>query len=246
MRQSDPCGCFPTGRHYPGIAHLLKVRAQGTAVEQDASGPWLDYPIALIDTETTGRDATTGRIVEIGIAMGQRGEMRTKGWLINPGCPIPKESTAVHGITDADVEGKPSFAEVIPEIIAFVGTAIPAAYNATFDRAFVFAEIDRAGARPDPAPPWMRREVDWIDPLILARELYKHEERRGLSDMTSLLGIELAHAHRAAADAEAALRVLYVFAKDPRIPRAYGALVQEQRRLARIQDEARRSWRKPS
>ena len=44
--------------------------------------------------------------------------------------------------------------------------------------------------------------------------------------------------------AEAALRVLYAFAKDPRVPRAYGSLVQEQRRLARAQEDARRLWRR--
>jgi DNA polymerase-3 subunit epsilon len=246
MRQADPCGCFPTGRHYPGIAHLLRVRAQGTATEHDAGGSWVDYPVAFIDTETTGRDAAADRVIEVGIVVGCGGETKSKGWLINPGRPIPQESTAVHGITDADVEGKPLFADVAPEIIAFVGHAIPAAYNAAFDRAFLLAELERADIRPDPSPPWIRREVDWIDPLILARELYKREERRGLADMAALLGIELTQAHRATADAEAALRVLYAFAKDPRVPRAYGALIQEQRRLGRLQDDARRLWRKPS
>ena len=27
-RAVDPCGCFPTGRHYPGIAHLIKVQSE--------------------------------------------------------------------------------------------------------------------------------------------------------------------------------------------------------------------------
>ena len=39
---------------------------------------------------------------------------------------------------------------------------------------------------------------------------------------------------------------LYTFAKDPRVPRAYGGLIQEQRRLLRQQDEARKLWRKPN
>ena len=46
--------------------------------------------------------------------------------------------------------------------------------------------------------------------------------------------------------AAAALQVLYALAKDPRVPRAYGSLIQEQRRLVRIQDDVRRLWRKPS
>ena len=121
-----------------------------------------------------------------------------------------------------------------------------AAYNAAFDRGFVLRELERAGVRPSTPPPAMRRDVDWIDPLAFARELYKHEESRALGDMAARLGIELERAHRATDDAEAALKILYTFAKDPRVPRAYGGLIQEQRRLLRQQDEARKLWRKPS
>lgn len=247
MKLADPCGCFPTGRHYPGIAHLLKVRAVGVASELDASGPWVDHPIALIDTETTGRDPNADRLIEVGIVIGVGGEVtRRESWLINPGRPIPKEVSAIHGIKDADVADKPPFAEVVHEIIACLAGTIPAAYNAQFDRNFLFAEIDRAGVRPADPPPAIRREVDWIDPLAFARELYKEEQSRALGDMAARLGIELVRAHRATDDAEAALRILYTFAKDPRVPRAYGGLIQEQRRLTRQQDEARKFWRKPS
>jgi DNA polymerase-3 subunit epsilon len=121
---------------------------------------------------------------------------------------------------------------------------VPAAYNATFDKSFLLAELDRAGVRPDKPPPGLRREVEWLDPLTFARELYKDEESRALGEMATRLGIQIEKAHRATDDAEAALRVLYAFAKDPRVPKGYGAIVQEQRRLGRQQDEARRMWRK--
>ena len=247
MKLADPCGCFPTGRHYPGIAHLIKVRAVGVASELEAGGDWVDCPIAFIDLETTGRDAALDRIVEIGVVLGVRGEILERhSWLVNPGRPIPPEVTAVHGIKDEDVADKPSFAEVIGEILGKLGGAIPAAYNANFDRAFLFAELDRAAVRPAEPPPAVRREVDWVDPLTFARELYKHEESRALGEMATRLGIELTRAHRATDDAEAALRVLYAIAKDARVPRAYGGLIQEQRRLNRLQEEARRLWRKPN
>lgn len=245
MKVLDPCGCFPTGRHYPGIAHLLKVRAVGVASELDAGAPWVDHPIAFLDVETTGTDSTKDRIIEIGIVLGKNGEVVARhGWLIHPGMPIPAESTAIHGIKDEDVAGKPSFAELAPEILALLAGAIPAAYNAQFDRGFLLAELERAGVRPDAPPPAMRREVDWIDPLAFARELYKHEDSRALGEMAARLGIALEKAHRATDDAEAALRVLYALGQDSRVPRAYGGLIQEQRRLARQQEEARRLWRR--
>jgi DNA polymerase III subunit epsilon len=247
MRLADACGCFPTGRHYPGIAHLIKVRAVGVASEMEATGAWIDFPIAFIDTETTGRDAQIDRLVEVGIVIGRGGIIvERKSWLINPGVPIPAETTAIHGIKDEDVADKPSFGEVALEILAALGEAIPAAYNAAFDRGFLLAELERAGIRPDEPPPAARRTVDWIDPLTFARELYKHEDSRALGEMAQRLGISLVNAHRATDDAEAALQVLYAFAKDPRVPRAYAGLIQEQRRLVRLQDEARKLWRRPN
>ena len=61
--------------------------------------------------------------------------------------------------------------------------------------------------------------------------------------MATRLGIKLENAHRAEDDAEAALRVLSTLGRDARIPRAYGAMVQEQRRLSQKQADARRMWR---
>jgi len=223
------------------------VRAVGIASEFEGSGDWVDYPIAFIDTETTGRDSAADRLVEVGVVLGHKGQVtERRSWLINPGRPIPKETSAIHGITDDQVANEKSFAEVAGEIVEVLRGAIPAAYNAAFDRGFLLAELERAGVRPTDAPPAMRREVDWIDPLTFARELYKDQQSRSLGDMAARLGIEMVRAHRATDDAEAALQVLYTFAKDPRVPRAYGGLVQEQRRLLRQQDEARKLWRKPS
>jgi DNA polymerase-3 subunit epsilon len=247
MKVADPCGCFPSGKHYPGIAHLLKVRAVGVASELDAGAPWVDQPIAFLDVETTGKNSQMDRLVEVAVVIGRGGDVVARhSWLIHPGRPIPAESTAVHGIKDEDVAGKPAFGAVAHEILDALSGAIPAAYNAVFDRGFLLAELERAQVFPENPPPAMRREVDWIDPLTFARELYKHEDSRALSDMAALLGIQLVNAHRATDDAEAALRVLYALAKDSRVPKAYGSFIQEQRRLLRIQDEARSRWRRPS
>jgi DNA polymerase-3 subunit epsilon len=246
MRVVETCGCFPTGRHYPGIAHLLQVQAVGVAREFPADAAWIDYPIAFIDTETTGIDARSERVIEVAIVIGKGGEvLERRSWLVNPGIPIPKASTDVHGITDADVADKPPFAAIVPELLeAFEGT-LAAAYNAAFDRGFVFAELERAGLALASRPPALRDDVDWLDPLVFARELWKGQgESRALGAVAARLGVALERAHRATDDAEAALRVLYAMSRDPRVPRTYGGLVQEQRRLERSQREAQSFWRK--
>ncbi|MBK7583110.1 MAG: 3'-5' exonuclease [Myxococcales bacterium] len=241
---ADGGGCFPTGRHYPGIAHLLRAVAVGVAEEL---GPELaidDLPLVALDTETTGRDASVDRIVEIACVQFRGGLVtERRSWLVNPGRPIPKEAFDVHGISDDDVRDKPSFAEVAAEVVAALQGAVPVAYNAEFDRAFLLAELERAGAPSGQLPPACRRGVDWIDPLVWARELQKFEKGKSLGDVTGRLGIEMANAHRATDDAEAAVRVLAAFLSNPRVPKTYAAFVQEQRRLARIFEEERARWK---
>jgi DNA polymerase-3 subunit epsilon len=249
----EACGCFPTGNHYPGIAHLLRAVQRGLVEELAADLPWIDLPIALIDVETTGRDASIDRVVELGIAVGRHGDVIARyNWLINPGMPIPAEAQSVHGIGDTDVKDAPRFEAVAHEISAALSGCIPAAYNAAFDRAFLMNEFGRAGAGTGPEQdgggakcPALRREVEWVDPLVWAREIQREERSKALGEVAARLGVKLEKAHRASDDAEAALRVLYHLATDARIPRVHGAFVQEQRRLAQIHADERRRW-KPS
>lgn len=140
----------------------------------------------------------------------------------------------------------PPFEVVAREIAAALAGCVPAAYNAAFDRVFLGNEIARAAVMTGPLPPALQKGVDWIDPLVWARELQSEEKSRALGEVASRLGITLENAHRASDDAEAALRVMFALAVDARIPRTYGALVQEQRRLALDQaDERRLRWRTP-
>jgi DNA polymerase III subunit epsilon len=203
--------------------------------------PWHDIPIALIDVETTGREASQDRVIELGIAVGLRGEVIARhNWLINPGMPISEEARAIHGISNDDVRDAPAFSKIAAEISKAMAGAIPAAYNAPFDKAFVLSEFARAGA---PLGANLARSVEWFDPLIWARELLSDQKSRALGEVCNRLGIKLENAHRASDDAEAALHVLYNFARDTRVPRSYGAFLQEQRRLGLLQSDERRHWR---
>ena len=65
----------------------------------------LTRPLFVLDTETTGTDPRTDRIVELGFqrwtAEGVTKEYRT---LVNPGVSIPASATKVHGITDDNMQ----------------------------------------------------------------------------------------------------------------------------------------------
>jgi DNA polymerase III subunit epsilon len=244
MKAALDLGCFPSGRHYPGIAHLLRVVAAGLAEEFVTTTPVDELEIVSIDTETTGRDAATDRIIEVAAVIWQHGAVVGRhAWLVNPGCPIPAEVTGIHGIDDQAVKDSPSFAEIAPELAAVLAGRVPLAYNAEFDQSFIAEEYARARIELGQAPPALRRGVEWLDPLVWARELQKYEKSKALGEVCARLGIELTNAHRATDDAEASMQVLAAFLKDARVPKTYGAFIQEQRRLARIQAEERARWR---
>lgn len=238
-------GCFRTGLHYPGIAHLLRVQVAGLAEEWASDFPVLEGRWAVIDTETTGRDPLADRIVEIGVSFFEGGQpVGEFGSLIDPERPIPAEVTAVHGITDADVQGKPTFGALFEELRSALGGALPVAYNAEFDKGFLLAEVGRLQLEGEVTmPPSLRPSVTWIDPLTWAREIQKTEKSRALGDVCERLGIPLENAHRATHDAKAAGQVMSVFLRDSRVPSAYGAFIREQGRLEKMAAFERARWR---
>jgi DNA polymerase-3 subunit epsilon len=246
----NTCGCFPTGLAYPGIAELL-LRAPavmvGLAEEFDANGAFTSLPLAVIDTETTGRDPVRGdRVIEIAVVHVDNGEVTGRhALLVDPGVPIPKESTAVHGIRDEDVRGKPAWAAVAREVQALMAGRVPVAYNAGFDRAFIFAEMRRAGISPgtDRAlPPALRTNVDWVDPLLWARHAQPGAKGFKLAEVAARLNIALVQAHRATDDAEAAGQVLLALLAKEGL--SYREVVQKQRSHANAWDSARANWRR--
>ena len=247
--RADVCGCFPTGRHYPGIADLIADAIQnveGLCHEFEPGSSWGDIPVVVIDFETTGRDAETDRVIEIGLVTFERGRVsQRESLLVNPGIPVPEESRAVHGITDEELAGAPDFATVMPRVLDLLQGKLPVAYNAPFDRGFLLAELRRAapqGMTPADMPPAARDEVIWVDPLVWAREILKELQSRRLGDVTKHLSIPLEQAHRAAGDAEATGRVLLALA--PQMPRVYGELIRLQKRYAAFQDAELAAWKR--
>ncbi|MDY4528546.1 MAG: 3'-5' exonuclease, partial [Parabacteroides sp.] len=65
-------------------------------------------PIVFFDLETTGINISKDRIVEVSILkVSPNGKEESKTWRVNPEMHIPEESTAIHGITDEDVQACP-------------------------------------------------------------------------------------------------------------------------------------------
>ncbi len=246
--QVEICGCFPTGRHYPGIAdRLAKARVAlpvaGLATGFEPETVWAEASFAVIDFETTGLDPTTDRVLEMGVVCFDEGVMTSsQNWLIHPTIPVPPEASAVHGITDEMLAGQPRFEQIWPEIRSCLEGRLPVAYNAGFDKRFLLAELERMGETTwgDELPPVMQAEVEWVDPLVWVRELFPDRSAK-LGEICQHLGIPLDEAHRAANDAEATGKVL--LAMTDRMPATYGELIRVQVRYAAQQDVDLAIWR---
>jgi DNA polymerase-3 subunit epsilon len=111
----------------------------------------LTRPLAFIDLETTGINIGNDRIIEIAIIkVMPDGTTISKVKRLNPGMPIPAESTEVHGIRDEDVKDCPTFREVANELRQFLDHCDLAGYNSNrFDIPLLAEEFLRAGQQLD-------------------------------------------------------------------------------------------------
>lgn len=158
-------------------------------------------PLAFIDLETTGIKVATDRIVEICILRVQPDNTtEIKTMRINPEMEIPWESTAIHGITNADVKDSPTFKQVAPELARFLDHCDLAGYNSNhFDIPLLVEEF-------------LRVEVDFDlkgRRLLDVQNIFHKMEPRNLSAAYQFYcNKELINAHSAEADTVATYEIL--------------------------------------
>lgn len=161
----------------------------------------LDRPLVVFDTETTGVNPRTDRIVEIACVKIHPDGHR-EDWVrrLNPGMPIPAASSAIHGIRDEDVQGLPTFRDVAAELAGFLDGCDLGGYNiAGFDLPALRIEFLRAGIVFDVSG---RRLVD------AQRIFFVREPRHLAAAARFYCQSDHQGAHGALADAEMTLRVL--------------------------------------
>lgn len=173
---------------------------------------WLHGPLCGADTETTGVNVESDRIVTACIGKAdQPGAWRSTTELVNPGVPIPPEASAVHGITDEraahgihpvkalawiDLELQAAWAHGAPVII----------YNAPFDLTLLDREMRRHLGRP------LEINGPVIDPLVIDKAVDRFRKgSRRLVDTCKHYGITLTEeaAHTAGGDTFAAVRLAW-------------------------------------
>jgi DNA polymerase III epsilon subunit family exonuclease len=157
-----------------------------------------DTPIAFVDVETTGASAEFGhRVIELGIARVEGGRIVAQyQQLIDPQRRLPYVITALTGISQAMVDGQPSFADQLPGAMELLRGAAVAGHNVRFDLSFINREFRRAGLDMTE----QLGDVPVFDTVRIARKRLGRGGN-GLQKLAPRLGVLPTDAHRALADA---------------------------------------------
>jgi DNA polymerase-3 subunit epsilon/CBS domain-containing protein len=167
--------------------------------ERSYSTPLIALDAVALDTETTGLDARTARLVQVAALPLAAGRLRPADRferLVNPGIPIPESSIAIHGITDARVAGAPSFPDIAAPLEAYIGRAIVIGYATPYDIAILEREYALSG-RPVP-------RFRALDVRTLARLASPTLADYSLEALCQWLGVKISGRHTALGDAAAA------------------------------------------
>ena len=161
----------------------------------------LKRSLCFLDLETTGINIGKDRIVEIClIKVIPDGSEEILEQRINPEMPIPAEVTALHRITDLDVQDKPTFKEFADTLLKFIDDSDLAGFNALrFDIPLLAEEFLRADVDFDVR---MRRIVD------VQNIFHKMEPRNLVAAYKFYCDKNLKNAHSALVDTQATLEIL--------------------------------------
>lgn len=161
----------------------------------------LRNPLVFFDLETTGINIVKDRIVEISfVKVHPNGKEESKTRRINPGMPIPPESTAIHGITDEDVKDCPTFKEIAKSLAAQIEGCDLAGFNSNrFDIPMLVEEFLRAGVDLD------LNKRKFVDVQTI---FHKMEQRTLSAAYKFYCNKTLENAHTAEADTYATYEIL--------------------------------------
>jgi DNA polymerase-3 subunit epsilon/CBS domain-containing protein len=167
-----------------------------------ASVPLLSLNAIAFDSETTGLDTSSARMIQLGavrIVHGQVDEAQNFQQMINPGVPIPAESQAIHGISDADVATAASFAEVVGAFDDWRQDSVLIGYATGFDLAMLKREKQIAG-------------LEWsvprcLDVRFLVNLLSPNLPDFSLDTIAGWIGVETHNRHSALGDAIATAEI---------------------------------------
>jgi DNA polymerase-3 subunit epsilon len=169
------------------------------------------------DTETTHQDPNEARIVTAALIVRGGGKPdQVFSYLINPGVPIPPETTAIHGIDDATAQAdgqdpKVALEDIASKLADALTYGMPViAFNLSYDWTVLNCDLrrhglpsmaDRLGDNHSPA---------LVDPHVIDKHVVRFRKGTGMRKLkptADVYGVVLEDWHTAEADALAALLI---------------------------------------
>lgn len=148
-----------------------------------------------VDCESTGLDPHNDRIIEVAaVRFTMKDILGEYQSLVDPGVIIPEESIAIHNITQDMVTGSPRVAEVLPDLVDFMGDHIIIGHGIMYDLQLITSEAQRHGVN---CPDLTKRA--FFDTLRMAR-LYGDSPTNSLRQLGTHFNLATEGAHRAMND----------------------------------------------
>jgi DNA polymerase III subunit epsilon len=153
----------------------------------------------VFDTETTGLNPSQGdEIISIGAMRIINCNLlyeESFDQLIDPGRPLPFESTQIHGIKPEMLHNQPSIDKVLPLFHKFSEDTILVAHNAAFDMRMLHEKEEKTGVKFSNAV---------LDTLLLSSVVHPFQKDHNLEAIAERLGVNIVGRHTALGDAIAA------------------------------------------
>lgn len=160
-------------------------------------------PFVVIDCETTGVSPDYDAITEIAaIAICSGEQIGSFHSLINPERKLSDHIIRLTSITNEELVGAPTIAQIIPSLLEFIGDKIIIGHNVKFDIGFINSALRRHS--------YQTLANNHIDTLTISRKLLMNEVRNfKLSTLAQHIKTENQPTHRAYADVLATIDLFH-------------------------------------
>jgi CBS domain-containing protein len=200
--------------------------------------PLLALDGVVLDTETTGLDTRTARIVQIGAVRLANGVVCSDHFnsfeiRVNPQIPIPAEASRIHGLLDKDVENARTFDNIIRELEAFLHHDVVIGHNIRYDLKILdrqYRDINREFHH--------RR---WLDTHLLAQLVQPECKQSSLEEIAAWLGVPLEGRHTALGDAKITAQI-FVQLGPKLLEKNIRTLAQAERASRLLGEESGDTW----
>ncbi|UQS82904.1 PolC-type DNA polymerase III [Bombilactobacillus folatiphilus] len=166
-----------------------------------------DAEYVVFDVETTGLSAVYDSIIELAAVKMKDGKIIQEfDEFIDPGHPLSATTINLTSITDDMVHNSNTEQEAMDKFNDFMGGAILAGHNVTFDIGFLNAARRRCQYQPVSVPV--------VDTLEMSRTLHSEYRNHKLDSLAKRYDIKLEHHHRANSDAATTGYLMYALFKE--------------------------------